>query len=294
MTKREKVVTWTPLQTLTGQRPFQGKPLLHSQGGQLSYASKMRLPSGTESHSVMWRTELAPLSWPRGSETVTLSLLRARMARALLAAAREDLVSFLLFPWLPKHLCDAIWVRTSSSEDLPGGLSLNSSRDAAPYVTLPQADGGCTRYQIPAESCFTKPRRRPRNFSQSSPSSWGTLTLVTLPVNPRGTRCWPPELPGQKKRLDGAASLHQLTTCCKPALTGPEPERQLAGVTGQVTEPEHCQASMACVGSQLRLLRSPHPAPAVNPGNREVSRYRAMVMNGASEPNCGAGIHKPP
>ena len=40
----------------------------------------------------------------------------------------RDLVSFLFFPLvLLHHLCDAIWVRTSSSEDLPGGLTLNSS-----------------------------------------------------------------------------------------------------------------------------------------------------------------------
>ena len=49
---------------------------------------------------------------------------------------------------------------------------------------------------------------------------------------------------------------------------------------------------MACVGSQLKPLRSPHPAPAVNPGDREVTRYRAVVMNGASEQDCRAGIRR--
>lgn len=81
-----------------GQCSFQGKPLLHSQGSQVSCASEIRLPGGTGSHGVMRRTELALLSWPRGSETVTLSLLRTRMARALMAAA-EILFHFFCFLW---------------------------------------------------------------------------------------------------------------------------------------------------------------------------------------------------
>ena len=99
------MVTWIPLQTLIGQRSFQGKPLLHSQRGQVRCASEMWLPRGTGSHSVMWRMELALLSWPRGSETVTLSLLRARMARALMAATE---IFFHFFCVLRSHCITSV------------------------------------------------------------------------------------------------------------------------------------------------------------------------------------------
>lgn len=101
----------------------------------------------------------------------------------------------------------------------------------------------------------------------------------------------PLTLLGWRQSLEGEQwDLHSFTVCCESALTGPKPGRHWAGVIDPMTELGHRTASSACTGVLADAAQALLGCAQKSTGQHGGHWNKAVVKNGAAEPDCLVGI----